>query len=223
MTATKDKTMVKAKESLAQIVQDMYRIYHDLRTTTGIDTAVPELPVVRKALRSLGSSAYMAAHSLLDEYQSPDSTDRLGHSMKRLARDNPLDSKRVTEEARLQLMNFIRCNTKLKSPAANVDLTKGYGEATPKKALMKLTDIISILSTVGRDSTGGEQVEPSEKSGPVQQRHADAARSTRSPSRSNKIPKGSDWKPSLRQRYDYAVMWRVQQTRILPDLLYNMV
>ena len=144
----------------------------------------------------------MAVHSILAEDQNPDSTDKLGLSMKRFTEENPLDSKKVTEEARLQLMDFIRCNTKLKTPAANVDMTKGYGSDAPKMAAVSLRDIISILSTVGRDLTGAMPVEPPEKSGPAQQRHAAADRSTRSPSRSNKIPKGSDWQPSLRKRYD---------------------
>ena len=250
-SASRGGVLGKAKESLAHVVLGMHVMYHDLREATGIKMAIPELSVVRGALQSLGSSACMAVHSLLDEYQNPDCNDRLGLSMKRLSVCEPLNAKKITDDARHQLLDFIRCNKKSMQFKDAASVVIAYGGDAPKKSPVKLQDIINILSTIGRDLTSDIGHAPSPWSGPAQQRHAAEGKSmgqaqkgsfptesgskgsgygtasgsqepkgsfpmgpalgskapppTRSPSRSNKMPKkvkGSEWRPSLQKQYD---------------------
>ena len=230
----------------------MYVMYHDLRQRTGIETAVPTLGICRKAISSLGSSAWLAIHGLLDEYQSPDCCDRFGLSMKRLTKptsDNKIQSMKMAEAARTQLMDYVRNHTKLREHPGEAlpEDTKTFGNDAPTKSAISLQDLVGILSTIGRDLTGSEPVKSPWAGGPAQDRHAAAKAAVqkgsfptgpgedtgkytegqfpkgsfptgpapssgaeemaevktekrRSPSRSNKIPKRSDWKPSL--RYD---------------------
>ena len=72
MSAPREGVLGKANVGLAHVVHGMRVVYHDLREATGIKVAIPDLPVFRKALHPLGSSAYMAVHPLVSEYQKPE-------------------------------------------------------------------------------------------------------------------------------------------------------
>lgn len=171
MDNKKDPVTVKAATSLAH-VQGMHVMYRGLLIQTGIENAIPELAVVKKALSSLGSSACLAVHGLLEDCQST-----------------------VASDARAQLMGPICCNTKLK-PASGHGEPNPFGAEAPTKAPVTLKNVVDIPSTVGKGVAGSEPV-PTPWDGPAQQRKA--TRFTRSPSRSNKM--GKEWKPPLK-RYD---------------------
>ena len=152
---------------LAQVLNSMYMLFPQLRADTGYGTIGPPLKVCKGAIKSLGSLAMAAVSSILEEYCSPDSYDRIGMMMKRAMKPNVYKTHNIIQIARNELVRVLAesaipdrvMDPKTKKwiagpPPTAAELQGIYGKDMPKTAPVSFNQIVAILDDVGKALDG---------------------------------------------------------------------